>query len=103
MSFEGYVQRLCKNGHYSSGDVWTHRAGARCLERRCRASIVWTNLVDETNGAPQGKIDMEQFLVTPVKSETCPTCGHTQQSEPAIYRIPTPEETEKARQYFDED
>lgn len=49
MSFEGYIQHICKNGHYGvepydyAGDqpMW------KCHE--CREGSIWSNLVDETN------------------------------------------------------
>jgi len=49
MSFEGYDQILCENGHYHTHDcynytdfnAWTCFCGAKCA---------WYNTVDETNG-----------------------------------------------------
>ena len=61
MSFEGYYQILCRNGHESSADCYenpyfgeeiTDEFGTRypwaCW---CGAKAAWWNLVDETNGS----------------------------------------------------
>lgn len=56
MSFEGFTQHICKNGHYGvepydyAGDQpkWT------CHE--CHEGSVWSNLVDDTNCDNHGYI-----------------------------------------------
>lgn len=48
MSFEGYYQALCENGHYCGGDCYMFSHGEPCAE--CGAKIKWWNLVDQTNG-----------------------------------------------------
>lgn len=46
MSFEGYYQCICKNGHYSCIDVYDDRDKyVDCFEE-----IIFKNIVDETNG-----------------------------------------------------
>lgn len=57
MSFEGYTQHICQNGHYGlepydyAGDQpeWT------CDE--CGAKSAWSNLVDDTNCDNLGYIE----------------------------------------------
>lgn len=62
MSFEGYVQAICANGHLFTYDVYDKTS---CYE--CGAKAVRENLVDTTNGADEGYIDedlMSAFLIT---------------------------------------
>lgn len=47
MSYEGYVQLLCAEGHLSEV-CWTGKEPKRC---RCGAKMVWRNAVDITNGS----------------------------------------------------
>ncbi len=47
MSYEGSVECLCANGHYSSMDAYCDDLG-KC--RRCDSPIVWRHDVDQTNG-----------------------------------------------------
>lgn len=48
MSYEGYIQRLCKNGHYREIDCYFDD-DAPCPE--CNAEIAWQHNVDTTNDA----------------------------------------------------
>lgn len=48
MSFEGYYQLLCKNGHTTSIDCYVHDDEMKC---HCGENFVWKNLVDVTNGS----------------------------------------------------
>jgi endogenous inhibitor of DNA gyrase (YacG/DUF329 family) len=101
MSFEGYYQALCENGHLSIYDAY------ELIERKCpycNKSTVWTNLIDETNGCDYTDCELpekekqicrlhgcgwvELEIVEEAKIETCPTCGHTKTLEPARYKIP---------------
>lgn len=57
MSYEGYVQVLCANGHYSTYDCWDDPFGLGYGEETvnpicnvCGAKLVWRNGVDITNG-----------------------------------------------------
>ena len=45
MSFEGFDEYLCANGHYLSADV--RDAAPACP---CGAPLSWHHLVDQTNG-----------------------------------------------------
>ncbi len=78
MSFEGYVQAICANGHLFTYNVYDKTS---CLE--CGAKAVRENLVDETNGRSEGVIDeeaLDSFLRTP-----------------ATYVIPSEEEWEQIK------
>lgn len=106
MSYEGSIQVLCANGHCNhipedyQGGPWEKGSVVRKCHN-CGVDVVWANHVDETNGPPQGIIDMTPFLVSPEVKERC-NLGHEHVVKEALYRIPSKEEAKKARQYFDE-
>jgi hypothetical protein len=52
MSYEGYEEFLCPNGHYFSYDAMYMRDGhdGPLLCPHCQQSPVWTRSVDVTNG-----------------------------------------------------
>ena len=99
MSYEGYSQVICADGHYFERDCFDN---STCY---CGAEDAWENGIDQTNGPNQGEIleeDINKFLIEPSKAETCKHCGHTKIIGEAIYRIPTKEETDKLRCWYDE-
>lgn len=49
MSYEGYLEKLCSNGHYWSCDPPYPAEGADCC-RKCGENSVFTWEVDQTNG-----------------------------------------------------
>jgi hypothetical protein len=67
MSYEGYTQRLCKNGHYFESDANLHWYSEEEQKEMttcdCGSDTAWTNEVDETNEAGQGLIKMESFRI----------------------------------------
>lgn len=103
MSYEGYEQHICKNGHYYECDAYYFVGDEYC---KCGAPSAWSNSVDQTNGQPQGKISLyalhAHFLLTDEVVETC-NLGHQHTTSEAVFRIPTREETDPLRQYYDED
>ncbi len=109
MSFEGYYQKICSNGHYFEEDVYFDNA--ICPVLGCKAAPTWSNQVDQTNGEEYGKIpltEMAKFVIKHGTTDRCPTCGHCTLEGEDIHRIPTPEETEAIRTftvppYFDEE
>jgi hypothetical protein len=86
MSFEGYEQRLCKNGHYETFDVYEFvPEDDPCSV--CGAKWVWFNLVDCTNEPGVGKVELE--IATPARYETtCEACGSQAMVEEETYKIP---------------
>ena len=48
MSYEGYSQFLCKNGHYWTEDCYMAGDDNECLI--CHGPVFWENMVDVTNG-----------------------------------------------------
>jgi len=104
MSYEGYVQAICENGHYSTFpepyDMWYGKLTCSI----CKAKFSWTNSVDDTNCDAVGVIPPE-ILETFVKDRTpIQVCnlGHTHGGE-VTYRIPSEEETKNAQHYWDGD
>jgi len=49
MSYEGYQQCLCTNGHYWTVDCYDHSRNDLCPD--CGSPIAWENGVDLTNGS----------------------------------------------------
>lgn len=107
MSYEGYEEHLCKNGHrfsipcqYAFGDM----EEVKC--QFCNEHSVWFNAVDQTNCDEYGAIqeaDWEKFLIEPTKTETCSSCNHTKVISEARYRIPTKEELKNILTMMDSD
>ncbi len=81
MSYEGYIQYWCKNGHYWTYDCYGPTF-ASCPT--CAGAIAVENSVDETNRHTQGRI--EPILVE--KGAKCPTCAHPIGED--TYKIPNP-------------
>jgi len=98
MSFEGYYQILCKNGHQATEDCYMFES----LEWQCSVcgkKAVWRNLVDLTNGSWDDNGDkIDGYIELEIKEQPpeckCPTCGQKHESGPTIYKIPT-EQTAK--------
>jgi transcription elongation factor Elf1 len=91
MSFEGYYQVVCKNGHYHTMDAYSPDDGMGCPF--CGAPKAWENVVDETNGSFDdggNRIDGFVFLRAKRDAKTCicDKCGHEHEVEPAIFEIP---------------
>ena len=63
MSYEGYYQIICENGHYSCVSESYGEHPITCHE--CNAEPKWTNAVDETNCYDDGFIfrtDLEPYI-----------------------------------------
>jgi len=89
MSFEGYYQNLCSNGHYWTEDVYGENYET-CP--RCGKETVWSNLVDVTNGSYEEGCEWDEehridgFVTLEILSEeVCPCCGHVKELR---YKIP---------------
>jgi hypothetical protein len=81
MSFEGYYEVICKNGHFWANDLYSDKKVCPF----CGECVAWWNLIDETNG--EGKPTELQ-----VESESvfckCSLCGDKHVKEQARYKIP---------------
>lgn len=115
MSFEGYYQILCEQGHFSGCDCYDNPVFGRttmpqweenfeeCIIWKCHcgANAAWWNLVNTTNGSycdchngcefcDEGRIDgyVELEILEEVKKETCLCCGHEKIIAGARHKIP---------------
>lgn len=94
MSYEGYVQNICANGHY-----FTSNWAIEPVCPHCSAASAWENHVDETNCDGYGYIPPEEFkkiLIQDNQGETC-NLGHYHVTCVATHRIP--KEGELVRTY----
>ena len=90
MSFEGYYQVLCENGHLNTWDVYSSpEENIRC---HCGKKFVWKNLVDQTNGSfdNNNRIDgyVELEIETKAEECKCSKCGNTHKTGLDTYKIP---------------
>jgi hypothetical protein len=60
MSFEGYYQLLCENGHETQGGLELTGHTTKCDQ--CRGKIIYHNLVDFTNNGDDGMIKFVQII-----------------------------------------
>lgn len=81
MSFEGYYQQICPNGHYYTCDVYTVGPCSDCGE-----GAAWSNLVDETNCDSVGEIPLHLL-------------SKHFEIKPGVFKVPSREETEPLRHY----
>lgn len=88
MSYEGYTEFMCRKGHAFTKDAY------EALPESCGACgdpIVWAREVDVTNGedpADPGTLPSKLRIKEQAKYETCPTCGHRELTEEALYHVP---------------
>ena len=91
MSYEGYVQNICANGHYYEHDAFDE-------EKKCGCGAVstWSNDVSETNCDSCGEIPFEVLrehcLLTSEQLSKC-NLGYIHVTTEATYRLPTGTET----------
>lgn len=102
MSYEGYVQAICANGHYTSFPEPYDMGYEHLSCPTCKAKFGWTNSVSTTNCDSVGVIPpdvMKTFVKERTPSQVC-NLGHTHEGE-TLYRIPSEEETRNAQHYWD--
>lgn len=95
MSYEGYDQLLCENGHYSTEHPY-HYGIQYCAI--CGAQIVWQFCVDQTNGCEHDEeehrddccgIPLSEFPIRePEQSHDCSECGTHIVKRAATYHPP---------------
>lgn len=91
MSFEGYYQCLCKNGHYFECDIYECEEIKMACCPICGKKIAWWNIVDTTNGSHDydgTRID-NFFKLDIKKQKICDKCGSVLE---IIYNIPRKDE-----------
>ena len=92
MSYEGYSQLLCKNGHTWNVDCnemlrYEKRSDVKCPH--CGEKAIWKNMVDETNGSfdddghrIDGYIKLKMRIE---RSGVCSACGKKHICEQTYY------------------
>lgn len=86
MSYEGYVQVICKNGHLDHcPDDCLYDEDEPC--EYCGAEIVWRNHVDDTNCEDYGYIDMDKLELAPLKPATAVDTQQLLQKQPIVYQL----------------
>lgn len=96
MSFEGYYQVICMNGHYYNVPVnYSWDEDKTCDD--CKAEAAWSSLVDDTNCDAYGLMpdfELAKLKVADAVVYQCqdPKCGHSKLVEPTRYRVPTEDE-----------
>lgn len=85
MSFEGYYQKLCKNGHQWIEDCYIEHESHLCPE--CGEETIWHNLVDQTNGSYDNNNNrIDGYIELEIDERTnCPCCGNILET---IYKVP---------------
>lgn len=99
MSFEGYHQLICKEGHLGVSDCYdVDPKFWVCHEivhgHFCGKGAQWWNLVDVTNGSfdeemgnrIDGYIELSPFIQGDMCC--CGSCGHSHRLSPDLYRPP---------------
>lgn len=97
MSYEGYEQLICENGHEFAVDAYetmysdNPHEGIKC--HICGGKVVWWNAVDLTNGSLDeegNRIDGVVILFTKIPAAYCHCdhCGNNHIKTAATVRIP---------------
>lgn len=96
MSYSGYVQQICSNGHYAEIDCWTDYGGCVAWHdgKQCDATVAYTNEVDTTNhyggplDYPEMHIDIKGYMMSGEVTEQCQHCNHVKTIESERYCAP---------------
>lgn len=99
MSYEGYTQHICQNGHQfnTACNYGGYGEEEKCPD--CESESAWSNEVDDTNGDSVGIIlHFDPVLISSGKQETC-NLGHSHTVIQPTYRVPA--EGELVRCYWD--
>lgn len=99
MSYSGWRQIFCKNGHYF--EVSSICSTIQC--DYCGEDAGFINEVDNTNGDEYGIItieDLKRFIISDERKCLCKDCS-TLHMIPNKYRIPTEEEAKYLRCYME--
>ena len=90
MSFEGYHQVLCKNGHHFTTDLGFDEESWECPY--CKEKLAWTHIVDTTNGSFENGKQIDGYIELKVAQKAkvceCDKCGNEHVIEPVRYKIP---------------
>lgn len=83
MSYEGYREILCENGHYAQCGAYDNDDELPCVI--CGKPTAWTNEIDCTNGY----VDATELEVSADEvTERCKECGEVRIVTAARFKIP---------------
>lgn len=89
MSWEGFYQSICENGHRFDH----YDEESKCYI--CESPHIWINVVDDTNCSSVGMIrDFSPVMILPEIMEVC-NLGHKHIKQHATYRVPQKNELER--------
>lgn len=99
MSWEGYSQNFCANGHFFQGSAGFDSEPTHCPH--CKAEVAYCHIVDDTNIDALGHLTDESLAALVIEKEVTETCnlGHTHIVKHAVYKVPTREEL-RALEHF---
>jgi len=90
MSFEGYYQCMCKNGHNWTEELYGLETEAICP--KCSEKVYWWNLINITNGSyeydekTKAEFRIDGYIeLTPKSRKVCEHCSSVLEE---IYYIP---------------
>lgn len=98
MSYEGWTEHICSNGHRFCKDAHDHDNS--CTD--CGENSIWSNEIDDTNGEEFGIIPEEfwdKFLISQPNYQKCQICNNVTHHEPAKYKIPNDDELKELRHF----
>ena len=91
MSYEGYEEILCENGHRRMYDCWDAPVLEEWVCPGCGAKAKWWAMVDCTNGADPATGMFPGEVNLDVKDSMlckCPDCGNSHCMKETTYHIP---------------
>jgi len=104
MSFEGYFQCFCEDGHYYTVPCSYGEEDYTCPFCKKPAKLVHT--VDDTNCDSYGILpdkEVDKLRIVGAVYECCPTCGHAKIISQPRYRIPDEAELRTMEHYYDQE
>ena len=89
MSYEGYKLILCKKGHAAYEDCYSFFEQETWVCKHCNTGVGFVYGVDQTNCNGH---EIKLKVLKKAKIKKCPTCGHLEIAEQAVYKKPTKKE-----------
>lgn len=99
MSYEGYTEYLCVDGHYWAVDCFMDYSDVKPSCPSCKKGVAFGNSVDQTNASDAGKAVLEE--IAPAKTCAC-KCGNVHVIEPARFKVMRYEDGKPIREWPDE-
>lgn len=102
MSYEGYTEYLCENGHYYTRDAYESYYTEEKKCPYCVSEAVWSNGVDQTNDSGF-KFGTDRLIVKDAAVyDECECCGNKRLLQRETYHIPGEKQMSEYRKDYDE-